>query len=151
MKKILSVALISACIILACKSAQTKNATPLVVMKDTLSLNGTWQLKSVAGISIAFEKLYTRKIPVIRFDLATRQVSGHTSCNSFSGEFITEGFKLSFAEPMTMTKMACPGDGENVFLTNLQKITAYSFTDDTTLNLSAGENIALILGRRAAQ
>ena len=145
MKKILSAALLSPLIILACKSAQTKNATPLVVMKDTLSLNGTWQLKSVAGISIAFEKLYSRKIPVIRFDLATRLVSGHTSCNSFSGEFITEGFKLIFAEPMTITKMACPGDGENVFLTNLQKITAYSFTDDTTLNLSVGESIVMCL------
>ena len=145
MKKGLSAALLSAIIILACKSAHTKNSTPLVVMKDTLSLTGTWQLISVTGISVAFEKLYTRKIPLIRFDLVPRQVSGHTSCNSFSGEFITEGFKLSFAEPMTMTKMACPGDGENIFLSNLQKITAYSFTNDTTLNLSVGESIVMCL------
>lgn len=151
MKKTLSAALLSALIILACKSAQTKNSSPLVVMKDTLSLNGTWQLISVPGSSIAFKTLYTRKIPVLRFDMATQQVSGNTGCNSFSGKFVLEGSKLSFAEPMTMTKMACPGDGENVFLSRLQKITAYSFTSDTTLNLSAGESIVMILGRRVGQ
>lgn len=151
MKKTLSVALLSAIIILACKSAQTKNSNSLVVMKDTLSLNGTWQLKFIAGSLIAFEKLYTRKIPVIRFDLATQQVSGHTSCNSYSGKFVTDGSTLSFSEPLAMTKMACPGNGENVFLSNLQKITAYSFTNHTTLNLSVGESIVMILGRRVGQ
>jgi len=39
--------------------------------------------------------------------------------------------------------MACPGEGETVFVETLKKINSWSVTNDTTLNLIEGD-IALM-------
>jgi heat shock protein HslJ len=40
---------------------------------------------------------------------------------------------------MAMTKMFCPGNGENVFMTNLQKVNSWSVSDGKTLTFIAGD------------
>ena len=148
MKRILNVILLSTCIILACKSVHPKNAAPLVVMKDTLSLNGTWQLKSITGGTIAFETLYPRKIPLLNFDIASQKAGGHTGCNSFSGKFVSKGSDIKFEEPIAMTKMFCPGEGEALFFQNLRNVTSYSISNDTTLNLEVAGSTLMRLRKK---
>lgn len=108
-------------------------------MNDTSKLNGTWELNYITGSRIAFDGLYPNKKPTIVFDLANKTLSGNSSCNSFTGPLKVEGNKISFADPMAMTRMMCPGDGETVFLQTLQKVNSWSVSDGNTLNLIMGD------------
>ncbi len=73
------------------------------------------------------------------FDLEQKRVSGNTSCNQFSGPLHTNGNEIRFTEPMVMTKMLCPGDGESTFLQVLEKIDRYTLTNGNTLNFMMGD------------
>ncbi|OXA88718.1 META domain-containing protein [Flavobacterium hercynium] len=105
------------------------------------TLAGTWELNYVTGPRIAFDGLYPNKKPVITFDLKENRVSGNSSCNSFSGQFTVDGNKVDLTQPMMMTKMMCgDGQGEQVFMSTLQKADTYAITEDgKTLNLISGD------------
>lgn len=93
-------------------------------------LSGTWRLTYITGPRIAFDGLYPEKKPEIIINVSKNEVNGNTSCNSFNGKLKANGNKISFTEPMAMTMMACPDEGENVFLQTLKKIKTYSVTDN---------------------
>lgn len=103
------------------------------------SLEGTWQLNYVMAPGKSFEELYPDKKPEIKFELGEKRFSGNTGCNSFTGKLNLDGNKISFREPYAMTKMMCPGDGENIFTQTLNKINTYSVTDGNTLNFISGD------------
>lgn len=110
--------------------------------EDSVSkLEGNWELNYITGPRIAFDGLYPDKKPTINFNLKENQVSGNNSCNSFSGKLIVTGNKIDFTQPMISTKMMCmDGQGEQVFMNTLQKITSYNITDDgKTLNFMSGD------------
>ena len=109
---------------------------------DSVSnLEGNWELNYISGPRIAFDGLYPTKKPTINFDLKENHISGNSSCNSFNGKLVLDGNKIDFTQPMAMTKMMCQdGQGEQVFMSTLQKITSYDVTDDgKTLNLISGD------------
>ena len=109
---------------------------------DSVSkLEGNWELNYISGLRIAFDGLYPNKKPTLNFDLKENHISGNSSCNSFNGKLVLEGNKIDFTQPMAMTKMMClDGQGEQVFMSTLQKITSYDVTDDgKTLNLISGD------------
>lgn len=107
------------------------------------ALEGTWQLNYITGPRIAFDGLYADKKPMIRFDVKKNKISGNTSCNNFSGDLKTEGTKINFSEAIAMTKMACPGEGETIFLQALKKINNYDVTAGYTLTLLM-DNVAMM-------
>ena len=100
-------------------------------MTTASPLDGTWELNYIAGVSVPFDSLYPDKKPMMIFDGAKGQVSGNTGCNRFSGKLNTDGNKLNFNSPMALTKMFCPGEGENRFLETLKKINTYSINENT--------------------
>ncbi len=102
-------------------------------------LAGTWELTYISGRRIAFDGLYPDKKPSIIFDAASQRVNGSTSCNSFNGKLVVNGQTISFAEPMAMTRMMCPGEGEQAFLDVLKSVNHYSLGDDNTLTLHTGD------------
>ena len=109
---------------------------------DSVSkLEGTWELNYITGPRIAFDGLYPNKKPTIKFDLKENQVSGNNSCNSYTGKLKMDGNKIDFTQPMAVTKMMCiDGQGEQVYMSTLQKITSYDITDDgKTLNFISGD------------
>ena len=127
-------------VLFACKNKAAKtSAAAAPVLADSVKLNGNWQLNYITGATTSFDSLYPGKIPAINFDVVAKKISGNSGCNSFSGKLVTEGNKISFADPMIMTKMFCPGDGEPLFLQNLQKVETYLIVNDTTLNFMMGE------------
>ncbi|MCI4442217.1 MAG: copper resistance protein NlpE N-terminal domain-containing protein [Lentimicrobium sp.] len=134
MKKIILTLSISCLIFIACNSTQS-------AAKATTSLEGTWKLNYITGPRIAFEGLYPNKKPSIAFNLKENKVSGNNSCNQYFGQLNYEGNKISFKDAkMGMTMMACPGEGENVFMKTLEKIDSYSISDDgKTLNFIMGD------------
>ena len=108
-------------------------------MTDTAVLNGTWELNYISGPRIAFDGLYPDKKPTINFDVAAGKISGNTSCNNFNGKLNVDGSKISFTDPMAMTRMMCQGQGETAFLETLKKVNSWSVTDGNTLNLLMGD------------
>lgn len=132
MKKIFTLVFFSSFLI-SCKCAKT----------DAVSkLDGTWELNYISGPRITFEGLYPNKKPTIQFDAKTNQVSGNASCNSYTGKLVVDGNKIDFTQPMAVTKMMCLDglQGEQTYLSTLQKITSYDITDDgKTLNFISGD------------
>ena len=106
---------------------------------DPAQLDGVWILEYISGPRIAFEGLYPNKKPQLVITAEDKRISGNTGCNAFSGPLVTEGGKISFDQPMALTKMACPGEGEMVFLETLKKVNAYSISHGNTLNLNMDE------------
>ena len=127
--------IVTCCLLTACdQSKKTTNA-----MSDISTLSGTWELNYISGTAAPFEELYANKKPVISFDNANKTVSGNTSCNNFNGPLKAAGSKISFTDPMAMTRMLCPGAGENTFVETLKKVTSWSVSDGQTLNLIMGD------------
>ena len=140
MKKNILAVLISCCLFAACNN--TKKTT--TAMADSSILTGTWELNYISGPRIAFDSLYPNKTPTITFDVVGNRVSGNTSCNNFTGSLKADGNKISFTDPMALTRMICmDGNGENVFLETIKKINTWSVTDGNTLNLIM-DDIALM-------
>ncbi|MBS1576359.1 MAG: META domain-containing protein [Bacteroidetes bacterium] len=111
------------------------NSSKQSTQNNLAALQGSWQLNYITGPRIAFDGLYADKKPIITFDIKKSSISGNTSCNNFSGTITTAGNKISFPEAMAMTKMACPGEGELLFLQALKKINQYDVTAGYTLTL----------------
>lgn len=131
MKKIFTLVFISSFLI-SCKCAKT----------DAVSkLDGTWELNYVAD-SQTFDVLYPNKKPTIVFSINESRVSGNNGCNSYTGKLSATGNKIDFTQPMAVTKMMClnGSQGEQVYMSTLQKITSYDITDDgKTLNFISGD------------
>ncbi|WP_256003632.1 MULTISPECIES: META domain-containing protein [Pedobacter] len=103
------------------------------------ALGGTWELVYISGPRIAFNGLYPAKRPSIKFDISEKRFSGNTSCNSFSGTLSADDTTIDFTQPFMMTKMACPGEGEAIFVEMLRKVNRYEITADTALNFMTGD------------
>ncbi len=109
-----------------------------VSMEET-NLTGSWELVYITGKRIAFDGLYPEKKPMILFDPENQRISGNTSCNSFTGKLNRTGNKLSFLEPTAMTKMFCPGEGEQTFIETLKTVTSFNFDTYDELSFKAGD------------
>ncbi len=116
----------------SCDSSKKTTYTNSTVSK----LEGTWELNYISGKTIAFDSLYPNKKPIITFDIANKLTSGSTGCNNFNGPIKLDDNRISFTDPMAMTRMMCSDiKGENVFLETLKKINNWSVKDNNTLNL----------------
>jgi heat shock protein HslJ len=136
--KLLLIAAASFSILISCNTP--KNS---VSGKNISSLSGSWQLNYITGPRIDFDALYPDKKPVITFETTKKKVNGNTSCNSFSGVFTVDENKLKFADNFAMTKMACDGEGETVFLQILKKINRFDITGGHILTLMM-DDVALM-------
>ena len=134
MKKIIVALSLLGLTFLSCNSTQS-------ALKTTNSLKGTWELNYITGPRIVFDGLYPSKKPTIIFDLKENKVAGNNSCNQYFGTLKVEGNKINFKDAkMGMSMMACPGEGENVYMKTLEKIDSYSISDDgKTLNFLIGD------------
>jgi heat shock protein HslJ len=134
MKKLffLSVALIS--LLAACKTSKPATASDKPV--DPAKLNGTWELNYITTSRMPFKDLYPDKKPTITFEAADKKVNGNTGCNTFIGVYAASGNTIDLTSPLALSRMACPGVGETVFLDALKKANTYSISGKT-LSLQA--------------
>lgn len=116
------------------------------------SLEGNWELNYISGPKIAFEGLYPEQKPNITFVLKEDKVMGKNSCNNYSGKMKVKGNTINFDKNgMISTKMFCDGEGENLYMNTLQKVNAYSITDEgKTLNLLMGDVAVMRFERKYA-
>ncbi|MEJ7559953.1 MAG: META domain-containing protein [Pedobacter sp.] len=127
----------------ACSTAKNNKAG------DSLS-NATWELEFISGPRITFEGLYPNKKPQIKFNTATKEVSGTSSCNGYSAKYTSNGKTISFGEPGPTTMMFCDGGGEQTFLQMIKKVDNYSIDNDGKLNLNVGE-VPMMRFKKAAK
>lgn len=143
MKKWIGMSLVAALGLLgACKSNKegTQTSGSKKIETKSESLEGTWELDYVLRPGQDFDKLYPDRKPEITFHVADKTLSGYTGCNSFNGSLDVNGHKINFVQPMAMTKKACMGDGEPVFLKVLSAVTSYDvMPDGKTLNFISGD------------
>jgi len=110
-------------------SFQTPAASPL---------QGDWQLHSIQLPGSERRTDFNGNIPAIRFDTAHNQSSGSTGCNRFSGSYFAVNGQMRFdMEKLALTRMACVGDNEGIFLDALKKITHYTI-EGQALVMSSG-------------
>ena len=142
MKFLLLLALIPCALFFSCKCAQKTGPKTDTASTNNASANstitGTWQLTYITGPRIAFDGLYPDKKPVLTFDATSGKVTGNSSCNSISGPVTIKEQSVSFGDFIS-TKMACQGEGEQVFLQTLKKINKFDITDGNTLHLIMGD------------
>lgn len=137
MKKIILSLTLFCSVLISCNSVKTANG-------QIAALQGAWELNYISGPRIAFGGLYPDNKPTITFNLKEDRVSGKNSCNSYSGTLNADGSKINFKQPMMVTKMFCPGEGENVYMNTLQKIDSYSVSEDgKTLNFMMGDIVMM--------
>jgi len=147
MKKVLFAASIICSVLLSCESTRTNTSTKNDVSGTVTKLEGSWELSYIAGNDIAV--LYPSKKPFIHFDIAKEMINGNSGCNNFTGKLYAEDQKIDFTKPMAMTRMACMGEGENIFIQALQKVSSYHISNDNTLNLlSATDSIVMRLSKK---
>ena len=102
-------------------------------------LKAKWALQSLTGQSSDLGSIFGQKIPFLNFDTDAMRVAGNSGCNNFNGPFSVEaGGKISFGN-LAMTKMACPGNGESLFTSALNKVTNFKI-DNNVLTLLEGKN-----------
>ena len=133
MKLLLSF-LVSISLIPGCVSS--KNGT------DT-NLAGSWELSVFPTTDKTFEEVFGQRKPELMFDQSKNTVSGSTGCNRINGSYAVNNNAFSFGSNLAMTKMACPGYEESVFLDALNRINRYEisngqlrFMHDSTLVMS---------------
>ena len=109
------------------------------------TIEGTWQLNYITGPKIAFEGLFPNKKPTIAFNLAENKITGNNSCNKYFGALLVDGAKINFKDAkIGMTMMACEGNGDSLYMENLNKIESYTITDDgKTLNFLMGNMVMM--------
>ncbi len=114
-----------------------------------VQLDGTWEVVSISGQEKNFDMLYHIKKPVIAFDQASRKCHGNTSCNGFSTTLLVDGADLNISPAMAMTKMACEGNGEQVFVDALKQVKTFAFLDQgKKLQLRSADTVIMVLERR---
>ena len=95
-----------------CSSSASINPLSLLTGKS-------WALSSLMGSGIDPIK-FSSGVPTLDF-LEGGRLSGFAGCNNFSGGFSLEGTDIKL-DPGAMTRKACPGGGEDEFISALNKV-----------------------------
>lgn len=129
--------LLIGCLFISCATAKKGNqeaGTPPVA-----GLQGHWELDLISYPAAPFDSLYAKSKPELTFDTGNKQFSGSTSCNRIHGPLVADATTISFKGDIAMTMMACPGEGESVFVEQLKRINKYAVSAD-------GKQLTLIQG-----
>ncbi|MBD8487945.1 META domain-containing protein [Echinicola sp. CAU 1574] len=99
-----------------------------------------WVLSSLMGGGL---DMFSGALPSLSF-MDDGKLSGFGGCNSFSGDFELSGTNLNL-DPGAMTKKACPGGGEDKFMSALKNVSNFKVDKDKlTLLDGASELMTLI-------
>jgi len=141
---------ISLVVFISCNQQSKENSRDPAAGLTDKDLNGTWQLKTFnrQNVDTEIDSIYRDKKPVIIFDTENNRISGNTSCNSFSGQCKVSGNHLDISDEIIMTKMACEGLGEAVFIEALKSIDGYMWLDSKSVWLLSGRNQVMVLHKQ---
>lgn len=123
-------------------------ATPNNATAMQHELEGNWELSYLAGVQEPIAARYPDRRPSLRIDATHGKVAGTTGCNRFNGGVNLGRGAISFSQAMALTRMFCPGEGEQLFLGALHKVNAYRLSENGVLTLMQDEQPVMRLERR---
>lgn len=95
--------------------ASTPKINPL-----SLLTGNSWELVNLVGADLG---QFSNGKPTLNF-LEGGRLAGYAGCNNFSGGFLLEGANLQL-DPGAMTKKACEGVGEDLFVRAIEKVNSF--------------------------
>ena len=111
---------ISVLFLLMSSCASSSGINPL-----SLLTGNSWELASLAGADL---DQFSNGKPKLNF-LDGGRLAGYAGCNNFSGGFLLEGANLQL-DSGAMTKKACEGAGEDLFVRAIQKVNSFQVTKE---------------------
>lgn len=84
------------------------------------------------------------KTPEIVIDAANSTAGGSTGCNRFNGNVKISKNNISFGE-FAMTRMSCPGNGEQEFVAALKSSDAFRMENNKLFLMSNGKTVAVFV------
>jgi len=151
MKKILLLLSLPLLLCCSCSSAQKTTKKKASAAKTTTALTGQWELDLIPYPQGTFEQLYPGRKPTLTFDEKAGTYVAFTGCNTARGKLDKDTLRINFKGDMMMTRMACPGEGEKVFLEYLKKVNKYSMTRDGKILSFIQGDMALMRFHRTEQ
>ncbi|MEZ4987149.1 MAG: META domain-containing protein [Saprospiraceae bacterium] len=122
------------------KKAKEQNAdTPAVAEENPASrLHDIWVLEKMAGM----DKLTTTNRPRLELFPEEGRIAGNASCNEIFGQMQADAQRLSFSK-VGATKRFCRdlAQQEGLFLSQLEKVDAYTLKGLTLIFLSEGKEL----------
>jgi heat shock protein HslJ len=79
-----------------------------------------WELYTLNGEGIDVNE-FRNSVPFLTFDISGK-LTGSAGCNKFAGTFDLKKDAIKLV-PGVMTRMACPGNGETLFLATMAQVT----------------------------
>lgn len=111
-------------------------------------LNGRWRLAVfMPSQKKTLAEVFGERVVEMQFDVATNRVTGNTGCNQFSGTYTADTAHLTFPDKRVLTRMACPGYDENLFLNALNQVNRYRLIE-SELELRQNDTIIMIFSKR---
>lgn len=104
--------------------------------------SGSWELSELFGSAVQAAD-YMKGLPNMAFS-EDGKFTGSTGCNQFTGDYSLEGAALK-VNPGAMSKMACPGDGEALFLNAISKVAGAKVDGDKLTLLDEGKKTLMKL------
>ena len=142
MKWLLSFAFLFIVAFTACKSSKN-------VITDK-SLTGDWELVNFPSGGKTFTEIFGQRKPRLQFDELNKKVMGTSGCNHISGGYTHNEKMLQFNDNMIMTKMACPGYDETIFMDALRKVNRYKIEIDQ-LNFMQDETVLMTFTKKGSE
>lgn len=122
---------ISVLFLLLSSCASTPKINPL-----SLLTGNSWELANLIGADLV---QFSNGKPTLNF-LEGGRLAGYAGCNNFSGGFLLEGANLQL-DPGAMTKKACEGEGEDLFVRAIQKVNSFQVAKDKLTLLEGASEV----------
>ncbi len=94
--------------------SSVKSLNPL-----SLLTGNSWALSSLLGQGLDLSQ-FSGGVPFLNF-MDDGKLTGFSGCNNFNGSFKLEGTDINL-DPGAMTRKACPGTGEQDFISALSQV-----------------------------
>jgi heat shock protein HslJ len=121
-------------------------ATPRKTTPET-SLEGGWVLAVFPYQKKTLAEVFGTRVIEMQFTKATGSLSGTTSCNRFNGSYTATDDTLLLSQTRLLTKMACPGYNEQLFLDALNRVNRYHLNEGQ-LELLQDTALVMIFARK---
>jgi heat shock protein HslJ len=139
MKTILLFLLLAACVGIACTAP--RRATRFN------ELDGGWVLAVFPHEKKTLAEVFGTRIIDLRFATDSNRVSGSTGCNQFNGSYTADTAKIRFSPDMALTRMACPGYDERLFLNAMSRVNRYRINEGQ-LELFHDKDLVMVFARK---
>lgn len=105
----------------------------------------TWELSTLQDEPLNLSDFQTGK-PFLKFE-DDGKLSGSTGCNNFTGSYKLADDALTL-DPGAMTRMACPGNGETIFLNALKEVKMVKTGGDKLILLDGTNEIMTLVTKK---